>query len=102
MIANYNPNPFFNHGYWTFSKTNPTPFNGIYRLTMNNIGYNNNAGFNGWTVAKADIAADPNLTASWSLIGQCAIASTATVTLLTQQHYQPAQQLQVQGYRQEV
>ncbi|MBK7429602.1 MAG: T9SS type A sorting domain-containing protein [Bacteroidetes bacterium] len=80
MIANYNPNPFFNHGYWTFSKTNPTPFNGIYRLTMNNIGYNNNAGFNGWTVAKADIAADPNLTASWSLIGQCAIASTATVT----------------------
>ena len=75
MIATYDALPFFNHGFWTFSKTNVSPFNGIYKLAMNNTGHTNSSG-SGWTIAKADIAANPLLTASWSLIGQCVISST--------------------------
>ena len=78
MIATYDAKPLYNHGYWTFSKTNTSPFNGIYKLTMNSTGVSNNTG-SGWTITKADIAANPSLTASWSLIGQCVVASTAAM-----------------------
>ncbi|MBL0102986.1 MAG: T9SS type A sorting domain-containing protein [Bacteroidetes bacterium] len=79
MIANYNSLGLLNNGYWTFTKGNAS-FNGIYRITANNIGYNNNLGSNGWTIAKSDQAANPNLAASWSLIGQCVISSTVAST----------------------
>lgn len=76
LYATYDALSPFNHGYWTFSKTAPSPFNGVYRMTLYNNGQTNNSGM-GWTVAKADIAANPSLNASWSLIGQCVITSTA-------------------------
>ncbi len=79
MISTYDARPLFDHGYWTFAKTNVSPFNGIYKLTLNNTCFSNNSG-SGWSIAKADIAANPSLTASWSLIGQCLIASTSTST----------------------
>ena len=55
--------------------TSSSPFNGVYNITLSNTGQSNNTGM-GWTVAKADIAANASLTASWSLIGQCVISST--------------------------
>ncbi|MBK8584650.1 MAG: T9SS type A sorting domain-containing protein [Bacteroidetes bacterium] len=79
MIATYDAKPLFDHGFWTFSKTNTSPFNGIYKLNMNNTNVSNNTG-SGWTIVKADIAANPSLTASWTLIGQCLVASTALST----------------------
>lgn len=78
MIASYNSLNLFDHGYWTIQKGNAS-FNGAYKLALNSTGYSNNTG-SGWTVAKADQAANPMLAASWSLIGNCLIASTATNT----------------------
>jgi hypothetical protein len=78
MIATYNVLPLFNDGYWTITKGNSS-FNGIYRITLNSLGHTNNMG-TGWTVVKADQAANPNLSASWGLIGQCVISSTQFFT----------------------
>ena len=76
LYATYDALAMFNHGYWSFSKLAPSPFNGVYKMTLFNSGQSNNTGM-GWTVAKADVAANPSLTASWGLIGQCVITSTA-------------------------
>jgi hypothetical protein len=72
-------NEFLNNGYWTFSKLAPSPFNGAYRMTLTNNGWSNTTG-SGWTIAKADVAANVMLPASWSLIGNCVIASTTAAT----------------------
>ncbi|MBL0102987.1 MAG: T9SS type A sorting domain-containing protein [Bacteroidetes bacterium] len=79
MIATYNILPLFNDGYWTITKGNAS-FNGIYKITLNSLGHTNNVG-TGWTVVKADQAANPSLTASWGLIGQCVISSTQFNTI---------------------
>lgn len=78
MIATYDVLPLFNDGYWTFTKGNAS-FNGAYKVTLFDVGKTNLIG-TGFTVAKADQAANPALSASWGLIGQCVISSTHTNT----------------------
>ena len=73
VVANYNVLNLFNNGYWTFTKAS-APFTGNYNITLHNRGYTNNTG-NGWTVVTANIAADPLVTPSWGLLGNCVIPS---------------------------
>lgn len=80
IIATYDALPIFNHGYWTFLRGASGGSNGTYNITLNNNNYSNSAGSNGWTVAAADTATNPLLSASWGLIGNCVISSTAAVT----------------------
>jgi hypothetical protein len=88
LVATYDALPHFNHGYWTFQKTGGT-FTGNYRVTLYNNNFTNNAGA-GWTVARADINANPLLLASWTLQGQCVITSTATNTQRDNMNPSPA------------
>ena len=82
VYATYNVNEFLNNGFWTFSKTATSPFNGSYNLTLSNGSWSNTTG-SGWTVARADIAANPMIGGSWSLIGNCVVASTTAATQRT-------------------
>ena len=69
IVADYSLKPFFNNGYWTFTKASAA-FTGNYNITLHNRGYTNNTG-NGWTVAKADLASNPLLIPSWGFLGVC-------------------------------
>jgi hypothetical protein len=85
VFATYNAAPIFNNGFWTFQRPTSS-FGGNYNVTLNNTGFTNNVGM-GWTVSKADIAANPLLPASWGLLGTCVIASTAASTQRTSMNF---------------
>jgi len=78
LVATYSNRPIFDNGYWTF-KRSTSNFTGRYTITLNNTGFTNNSGM-GWTVAKCDTLSNPSLSASWRLIGNCVITSTAANT----------------------
>lgn len=80
LIATYDALPIFNNGYWTLTRGTSGGSNGTYRFTANNTNYSNNSGM-GWTVATTpDTTVNPSAVASWGLIGNCVISSTANVT----------------------
>ncbi len=75
IIATYDLKPIFNNGYWEFKRSTAVVA-GNYNVSLFNVGETNNTG-SGWTVATAPNTSNPNLIASWGLLGQCVPASTA-------------------------
>jgi hypothetical protein len=69
----------FDNGYWGFSKSVGN-FNGGYNVKLFNTGGTNTAGGVAWTVGYAQLVSNPNLTASWGLIGTCDPTSSAAIT----------------------
>jgi hypothetical protein len=78
LVATYSNKPIFDNGYWSFRRSTAN-FSGRYTITLNNTGFSNNTGA-GWTVAKSDTTANVSLSASWRLVGNCVIASSASNT----------------------
>ncbi len=69
--ANYANDSLFNHGYWTFLKSENV-FDGRFNLTANSTGMTNDSWpSGGHTIVKADTTSNPCLAASWSLLGKC-------------------------------
>ena len=79
IFADYSTTPMLDNGYWTFERP-VTPSNGIYNVVLNNTGYTNNGGNQGFTVAKANTGAAVNLQASWGLFARCNVTSTINAT----------------------